>query len=222
MSEEREDLVVKLQQWIQKIKQDIKKLEEDKEFYMKLFWEIRREQPTSDDDKTSIEIIPEQDRGEYPKETRKTRLRMKDREPLKGQERGAQKERDSRRKRKQNENHYFIEKNNKNTGNTINNSGGKEVSKKFSGGNTNLSGNFFDVSSQDSIHQFADTMKAIADYVGQEYMHGGDVQYMIENLTDYQFICPANPMDNQDQIEMESWKKQLDISWKRRGVQTTK
>jgi len=56
---------------------------------MKLFWEIRREQPTSDDDKISIEIIPEQDRGEYPKETRKTRLRMKDREPLKGQERGA-------------------------------------------------------------------------------------------------------------------------------------
>ena len=104
----------------------------------------------------------------------------------------------------------------------LNNSGGKEVSKKFSGGNTNLSGKFFDVSSQDSIHQFADTMKAIADYVGQEYMHGGDVQYMIENLTDYQFICPANPMDNQDQIEMESWKKQLDISWKRRGVQTTK
>jgi len=104
----------------------------------------------------------------------------------------------------------------------LNNSGGKEVSKKFSGGNTNLSGKFFDVSSQDSIHQFADTMKAIADYVGQEYMHGGDVQYMIENLTDYQFIRPANPMDNQDQIEMESWKKQLDISWKRRGVQTTK
>jgi len=35
----------------------------------------------------------------------------------------------------------------------------------------NLQGKIFDVSSQDAIHQFAETVKAIADYMGQEYTH---------------------------------------------------
>jgi hypothetical protein len=41
---------------------------------------------------------------------------------------------------------------------------------------------------------------------------------MIENLTDFVFVRPQNPEDPNDQYEMESWKKQLDIHWKRRGV----
>jgi hypothetical protein len=61
-------------------------------------------------------------------------------------------------------------------------------------------------------------MKAIADYVGQEYTHGGDIQYLIENLNDYQFVRPTNPANNQDQFELESWKKQLDIYWKRCSI----
>jgi hypothetical protein len=33
----------------------------------------------------------------------------------------------------------------------------------------------FEVNSKDAVHQFAETMKAIADYVGQEYTDGGDI-----------------------------------------------
>jgi len=44
------------------------------------------------------------------------------------------------------------------------------------------------VTSRDAVHQFSETIKAIADYVGQEYMQGGDIRYMIETLTDYNFV----------------------------------
>jgi hypothetical protein len=94
----------------------------------------------------------------------------------------------------------------------------QEYKKKFMGGNTNLSGKIFDVMSRDAVHQFSETIKAIADYVGQEYTHGGDIRYMIENLTDYNFVHPQNPEDEEDQFEIESWKKQLDQYWKRRGI----
>jgi len=61
-------------------------------------------------------------------------------------------------------------------------------------------------------------MKAIADYIGQEYTHGGDIRFMVENLEDYCFIRPPNPDPNAHQFDIESWKKQLDLFWKRRGV----
>jgi hypothetical protein len=69
------------------------------------------------------------------------------------------------------------EESNKNAGNTsTTNSGRREGSKRFIGENANLSGRNFDVSSKrDTIHQFADTIKAIANYVGQAYTHGGDI-----------------------------------------------
>jgi len=76
--------------------------------------------------------------------------------------------------------------------------------KRFVGGNSSLSRKICDVSSRDAIHQFADTLKAIADYVGQAYTHGGDTRFMIENLEDYQFVRPENPDDNEDIFEMES------------------
>jgi len=60
--------------------------------------------------------------------------------------------------------------------------------KKFTGGNINLSGKIFDVASKDAVHQFSETVKAIADYVGQEYTHGGDIRFMIENMEDYNFV----------------------------------
>jgi len=44
-----------------------------------------------------------------------------------------------------------------------------------------LRGKIFDVTSREAVHQFSDTLKAIADYVGQQYTHGGDVRIMIEN-----------------------------------------
>jgi hypothetical protein len=90
--------------------------------------------------------------------------------------------------------------------------------KKFVGGNTSLAGRIFDISSKDAVHQFSETVKAIADYVGQEYTHGGDIRYMIENLEDYNFTRPANPADEEDQFEIKSWKKQLDQYWKQRGI----
>jgi hypothetical protein len=81
-----------------------------------------------------------------------------------------------------------------------------------------LTGKIFDVTGRDAIHQFADTLKAIADYVGQQYTHGGDMRFMIENLSDYNFVRPPNPADPDDPYEMESWKKHLDIHWKQRGI----
>jgi hypothetical protein len=91
-------------------------------------------------------------------------------------------------------------------------------SKKFTEANESLKGKVFDVTSREAVHQFADLLKAVADYVGQHYTHGGDVRFMIENLRDYTFIRPPNPQDAMDQYELESWKKQLDLHWKRRGI----
>jgi len=105
--------------------------------------------------------------------------------------------------------------NNKNAANTKEYHGG---SKRCTGANEALRGKIFDVTSREAVHQFADTLKAIADHVGQQYTHGGDVRFMIENLTDYTFVRPPNPQDGNDQYELESWKKQLDLHWKRRGI----
>jgi hypothetical protein len=102
--------------------------------------------------------------------------------------------------------------NNRNAGNTI---GGN---KKFMGGNQSLSGKVFEVTSRESIHHFAKTLKSIAYYVGQEYTHGGDIRFMIENLDDFRFVRPQNPDSNAHQFEVESWKKQLDLFWKQRGI----
>jgi len=102
--------------------------------------------------------------------------------------------------------------------NNKNNTTKEYPQKKFVGGNSNLSGKIFDVSSKDAIHQFAKTLKAIADYVGRQYTHRGDIHFMIENLTDHNSICPGNPEDEDDQFEMESWKKQLDIYRERKGI----
>ena len=64
-----------------------------------------------------------------------------------------------------------VKENNKNASNTQN-AGGRQK-KKFLGGNTNLAGKSFQLtSSRDCVHQYAETIKVIADYVSQEYTHG--------------------------------------------------
>jgi hypothetical protein len=104
--------------------------------------------------------------------------------------------------------------NNRNAANTTG------TNKKFLGGNLSLSGKIFDVGSKEAIHQFADTTKAIADYVGQEYMHSGDIRYMLENLQEFNFTRPEDSAAKANQYEVESWKKLLDLYWKCRGVYT--
>jgi hypothetical protein len=107
--------------------------------------------------------------------------------------------------------------NNKNASYTQN-AGGTQK-KKFLGGNTNLAGKTFQLTSlRDCVHQYAETIKVIADYVGQEYTHGGDIRFMIENLQNYNFVRPADLPVGVSQYEIESWKKQLDMYWKRRGI----
>jgi hypothetical protein len=90
--------------------------------------------------------------------------------------------------------------NNKNSGNTAKENYGK----RFIGANASLTGKIFDVTGRDAIHQFADTLKVTADYVGQQYTHGGDMRFMIENLSEYNFLRPSNPEDVNDPYEMES------------------
>lgn len=106
--------------------------------------------------------------------------------------------------------------NNRNAKNTT--GGYKGGARKFVGGNTYLQGKVFEIMGKDSVHQFAETVKAIADYVGQEYTHGGDIQFMIENMADYNFVRPADPPANANEYEKEIWNKQLDLFWKWRGV----
>jgi hypothetical protein len=93
--------------------------------------------------------------------------------------------------------HTNTEENNENAGNIP---GGN---KKFIGGNQNLSGKTFEVTNREAIHQFSETLKAIADYVGQEYTHGGDICYMIENLVEYRFVRPQNLDPNAHQYETQ-------------------
>ena len=52
------------------------------------------------------------------------------------------------------------------------------------GGNVGLRGKTFEITSKDSVHHFTETVKVIADYVGQEYTPGGDIKYMIEDMRD--------------------------------------
>ena len=106
--------------------------------------------------------------------------------------------------------------NNKNVG-IAGANGNLKQNKRFMGGNVGLQGKTFEITSKDSAHHFSETMKAIADYVGQEYTHGGDIRYMIENMKDFNFVRPQDPPDNAGQFDIESWKKQLDLYWKRRG-----
>jgi hypothetical protein len=108
--------------------------------------------------------------------------------------------------------------NNKNVGNTNAMKEYKGAGKKFLARNSQLSGKTYDVTGRDSIHQFAETTKAIADYIGQGHTHGGDIRFMIENLTDYNFVRPEDPPDGASTYNVESWKKQLDLFWKRCGV----
>jgi len=70
--------------------------------------------------------------------------------------------------------------NNKNTGNINQQKESTGVHKKFLGGNGHLHRKVYEVTSRDSIHQFMETTKAFADYVTQEYTHGGDIRYMIK------------------------------------------
>jgi len=101
--------------------------------------------------------------------------------------------------------------NNKNASNaqgTQSNSGLK-MNKNFLGGNTQLHGKTFEITSRDAIHQFADTVKAIADYVGQEYTPGGDIRFMIENFEDYNFIRPPDSVPNADQLKLNHGKNSL-------------
>jgi hypothetical protein len=56
------------------------------------------------------------------------------------------------------------------------------MNKKFVGGNSQLHVKILEISSKDSVHQFVETVKAITDYVGQEYTHGGDIRFMMKIL----------------------------------------
>jgi len=98
--------------------------------------------------------------------------------------------------------------NNKNLSNT-NGGNRQKTNKRFMGGNISLQGKTFEISSRDAVYQYTDTLKAFADYVGQEYKHIGDICYMIENMADYNFIRPQDPSNNATQFEIESWKRKI-------------
>lgn len=51
--------------------------------------------------------------------------------------------------------------------------------KKFVGESTYLQGKVFELTVIDVVHQFAETVKEIVDFVGQDYMHEGDTQFII-------------------------------------------
>jgi hypothetical protein len=91
--------------------------------------------------------------------------------------------------------------------------------KKFLGdGNTNLQGKIFEISAKDAVQQFTNTIQVITDYIGQEYMHGGEIRCMMKHMEHFNFIRPADPPANANEYEKESWKKQLNLFWKRWGV----
>jgi hypothetical protein len=96
--------------------------------------------------------------------------------------------------------------NNKNASNAQGTQGNNifKYNKKFLGGNAQLQGKIFEITAKDAVHQFAETIKAVADYVGQEYTHGGDIRFLIENFDDYNFIRPPDPPQGADQYEVES------------------
>jgi phenylalanyl-tRNA synthetase alpha subunit len=212
----RRRIIQQLQERIHKIDEEIKKVIQDRYIHSSTIRELSKECSEGSNDseeeisELSIEIISQEDKLK----------------PFKS-EKNSKKTEAKRDMRKQEHGHWMdeLEKRNKRSGSTKENNknasnaqGVSKTNKKFTGGNAQVYGKVFELSSRNSVHQFAETVKAIADYVGQEYTHGGDIRYMIENFEDYNFIRPQDPLPNADQFEIESWKKQLDLFWKRRGV----
>jgi hypothetical protein len=73
------------------------------------------------------------------------------------------------------------------------------------GGNANLQGKVFGIDISDAAHQYTETIIAIADYVGQEYTHRGDIHDMIKNLEDCNYVRPEDPEEDANQYKIESW-----------------
>lgn len=76
--------------------------------------------------------------------------------------------------------------------------------KMFIGANANLQGKAFERNKKDVIQQYTETLKAIADYVWQEYTHGGDIWSTIEILEDSNRVRHADPTEGASQYDIES------------------
>ncbi len=59
--------------------------------------------------------------------------------------------------------------NNKNAANASSGQQRYMNNKKFLGGNINLQGKIFEINARDAVHQFAETIKAIADFRARIY-----------------------------------------------------
>jgi hypothetical protein len=193
------------------VAEDEKKIhEEDLRFHLELIQELGGFDNASDED-SEIEIINKPAEG--------AKITKAEKQEAKDKARAWHLYRKREKERKEKKTGWGTsgpgKENIKNAGNT---GGWYKGTKKFQGRNTNLQGKIFEISAKDAVHQFTETVKANADFVGQEYTHGGDIQYMIKNMADYNFVRPADPPANANEYDKESWKKQVDLFWKHRGI----
>jgi hypothetical protein len=222
MNNKRSKINKQLQEWISKIDEEIEKLIQDRYLHTCTIRELlkityKEENNNSDSGEEvsgsalSIEITAPEDRLSSIKSEKKN-IKTKAPERQEEHDKARAWVLDRARAKKRRKKMSGTKENNKNASNT-------QPKKKIVGGNINLQGKTFKLtSSRDCVHQYAETIKAIVDYVGQKYTHGGDIRFMIENLQDYYSSRPPDPPNGASQDEIESWKKQLDMYWKRRGI----
>ncbi len=102
---------------------------------------------------------------------------------------------------------------NKNLGNTLQTKR-KFRWKKIMGGNSNLEGKNFTSLQETQSTNFQKLPKGLQIMLVKSIPNGGDIQYMIENMSDLNLTRPIDPPDRANQYKVESWKKQLDLFWK--------
>ena len=83
-------------------------------------------------------------------------------------------------------------------------SGIKKV--KFDGEIDDLKGNVFQCHSEGApATQFKETCLALRTYSGINFKFGADIQYLIKNLKEFEFIEPKDPLEQRNESGKKKW-----------------
>jgi hypothetical protein len=86
---------------------------------------------------------------------------------------------------------------------------------KFKGRCDGIKGFVFDCADGKQSDCYNVAMKELAEYVGREYTHGGDIRWMIENTKLFTVLMSKDPPNNVKATAMRIWERIIDecIKW---------
>jgi len=80
---------------------------------------------------------------------------------------------------------------------------------KFKGNCPELSGYIFDCSDYKQADNYQTTIRRIAEYIGSEYKHGGDIRSTVENEKMFVLIVPTYPENEETKTEPSELNKMM-------------